>query len=61
MYSFIYTNKRTESGKDEYLLHITLNDEIIESAFVQFPQDSDQSVLDGYANSRIDSIEGLVE
>ena len=59
MYSFIYTNKQTRLGKDEYLLHITLDDVIIESVFVQFAQGTNQTELDSFANGMIDSIEGL--
>lgn len=61
MYSFLYTNKLTKLGKDEYLLHIIFNSDIIQSCFVSFPENTTQEVLDTYANSRIDSIEGSVE
>ena len=58
MYSFIYTNK-TSSEKDQYLLHITFDDEIIQSMFVQFTLGADQIELDNFANNVIDSIENF--
>lgn len=60
MYSFVYTSKFVSpEGKDNYLLHILFDDVIIDSRFVQFPLDTLQDALDSYANSIIDSIEGI--
>jgi hypothetical protein len=59
MYSFIYTSKNQSATKDNYLLHILFEDQIIESLFVQFPIESTQETLDALANARIDAAEGL--
>lgn len=58
MYSFLYTNKNVINGKDDYLLHIMFNDEVIQSTFVQFNQGTSQEALNNFANNMIDSIEG---
>ena len=59
MYSFIFTSKSTYNGKDNYLMHILLDDVIIDSTFIQVPEGSDQSYLDSIANSKIEYLQGL--
>lgn len=59
MYSFLYTSKFSQNGKDDFLLHILLDGTIIESQFVQFNSDTDESVLNDFALSKIAAIQDL--
>lgn len=59
MYSFLFTSKQTSGGKDEYLLHILLDNVIIDSSFVQFPGGTSQDYLDVFANNKIDILTGV--
>ena len=59
MYSFLYTSKFSQNGKDDFLMHILLDGTIIESQFVQFNSDTDESVLNDFALSKIAAIQDL--
>lgn len=59
MYSFLYTSKFSQNGKDDFLLHILLDGSIIESQFVQFNSGTDESVLNDFALSKIAAIQDL--
>ena len=59
MYSFIFTDKNTQNNRDEYLLHIIFDSEIIESTFVSFQAGTSMDDLDLFANNKIDLIEGF--
>lgn len=59
MYTFQLTSKFSQNGKDDFLLHILLDGTIIESQFVQFNSDTDESVLNDFALSKIAAIQDL--
>lgn len=59
MYSFIFTSKLSQFGKDTYLMHILFNEIIVDSIFVSFPEGTTQEVLDQSGNEHIDYLEEL--
>lgn len=56
-YSFIFTSKFTHDEKDDYLLHILRDGQIIDSCFVQFPEGTAEQVLVEYALNKIQVLE----
>lgn len=59
MYTFQFTSKFSQNGKDDFLMHILLDGVIIESQFVQFNTGTDESVLHEFALNKIAAIQDL--